>query len=75
METVMPKCKACESLVGADQSTPAHAALKQTAQREYKSIGWHTGSLRNYVCGDCGAKWMLDIDKQDAHAGWAEDNA
>lgn len=70
----MPKCKACESLVGAKQSTPAHPALKQAAQKKYKGTGWHTGRITNYVCGDCGTKWTLDADKQDAHAGWTEDN-
>jgi len=68
----MARCTACESLVGAKQSTPAHAALKSIDRKRYKTVGWHTGYITNYKCSECGTKWTLDKDKQDAHAGWAE---
>ncbi len=73
-DEVMAKCAACESLEGAKQSTPAHSALRSISQEKYKTFGWHTGHITQYRCSDCGAKWQLDRDKQDAHAGWTELN-
>lgn len=68
----MAKCPACETLVGAKQSTPPHSALKHQGQKKYKTVGWHTGYIHEYMCSDCGTKWALDSDKQDDYAGWSE---
>lgn len=68
----MARCTQCEKLIGADQSTPPHAALRHLKEKKYKTIGWHTGYLDEYRCDACGTKWVLDSDKQDPHAGWSE---